>query len=190
MPKRRTNVFLEAPVEAVQPEGKKSVSLFMVTINPNKMFFNGAGTAEAKEMTNRLVALGDFLLKKKSILAGLLFKDPKVKEGEPVIHLSREEHLSRIVEISDDRESAVEIGKIQKKIHMHLEFEITHRTFVHLSREYYLEMAEIFLQIPKSKIHLHFSGSSKSLGYKIYVRKGEENKVRMLDNAVSHFHKG
>ena len=191
-PKRRTNVYLETPVEAAKEEGKKATSGFMITINPNMMFWNGTGTAEAKQMTAKLTALGDFLLKKKSILAGLTFKDPKPKEGEAQLHLSREEHLSRIISINDeDRDAAVEIGKIQKKIHLHVAFIIEHRTFLHLNREYYLDMAEIFLGIPRSKIHLHFNGSTLNRdGYKKYVRKGEENKVHFLDNAVSHFHKG
>lgn len=160
-------------VEPVKKEGKTNVSSFLITINPNKRFPQGIDNDEAKILKAKLAALSDYLLKKKTIRSCLIFPDKPPKEGQVAIKLSREEHISKIVAISDDRSGAVEIGSKDKKLHMHCEFDITHRTFLQLDRNVILQYAATILGLPAKGIHLHISATSKNyMNYKDYVLKG------------------
>jgi len=188
MPKNRTNINVLAPIAAEPKDSKKSISMFMVTINPNKRF-ESLETPDAKMMIVRLQNLSNFLLKKKNILAGLIFKDRPPKDGEVAPPpSSREHHISRVLNISEDRTGAVEWGARDKKLHMHIEFIIEHRTFLHLSRDYYLDIAETFTGLPKSGIHLNFRGATQAEGYKKYVTKhANEGAKHFFDKSAGQF---
>jgi hypothetical protein len=189
MPRNRTNILVRTPTAAEPKEAKKSTSMFLITINPNKVFHN-LDTPEAKKMIAQLTALGDFILKKRNIKAALTFKDRPAKLGETPIKLDREQHLSKIVSISQDRSAAVEIGSQFKKLHLHIEFIIEHRTFIHLNKPFILDLASIFTGIPKEKIHVNLRGATRAEGYKGYVQKNAaENAPHFLDKSAQTFYK-
>lgn len=185
MPKQRMHSDLTVMVKEPTEE-KYSTSLFMVTINPNKRFTD-VSSPEAKQMIAKLNVLGNYLLKKKSIRSSLIFFDRKDKKTGITTKLEREAHLAKIVEISDDREGRPEWGGRDKKLHIHIEFAIKHRTFLQLNRDYYSKMAEAFLGVPAKSIHVHVSGATKNEGYKKYVIKGDENAKHFMDQAANSF---
>jgi hypothetical protein len=187
MPRNRTNILVTKPTGAEPKESKKSTSMFMVTLNPN-IRYDSLETPRAKEMIQRLEALSNFLLKKKNILASLTFKSRPPKAGELPIVLSREQHLSKIVSISEDRTGAVEWGDKMKRLHVHIEFIIEHRTFIHLNKEFYLEMASVFTGIDKSKIHCNLRGATRAEGYKKYTQKNATDSTpHFFDQSASLF---
>lgn len=186
---KKSRTIDTTPIGEVAPvvkEGKTNVSSFLITINPNKMFKQGIDNPEAREMKAKLTALSDFLLKKKTIRSCLIFPDKPPKEGQVVLKLTRDEHIAKIVSISDDRSGAVEIGAKDKKLHMHCEFDITHRTFLQLDRNVILQFAATILNLPAKGIHLHISATSKNyMNYKDYVLKGtKEQKNQYVKKEV------
>jgi len=189
MPKDRTKILVTAPIGAEPKEARKSTSMFLVTINPN-IRYNSLETPEAKAMMLKLKGLANFLLKKKNIIASLKFKDRPAKDGQMQVKLSREQHVERIVSISDDRSAAVEWGSQLKRLHIHLEFIIEHRTFIHLNKDFYERAASIFLKKEPKKIHVNFRGATRAEGYKKYVRKNEDEQAKhFFDASASEFYK-
>ena len=186
--KNRTKVLLKAPVSAVAAERKFHESAFLITINANERA-NNIESPESKLMIARLKALGDYLLKKKNILAGLKFLDKKPKNGELQVTHDREWHLNQIISISKDRSASIEIGSKFSYIHLHLHFEIKHRTYIQLRREFYGGIASRFLGKPEKNIHLHFNGKSVAHGYGDYVNKNASEDVPLkTDKFVSEFY--
>lgn len=190
MPKDRTKILISTPIESESKEARKSTSMFLVTINPN-IRYNDLKTPEAKAMILRLKGLANFLLKKKNIIASLKFPERKAKEGQPPpIKLSREQHLSKIISISDDRSGAVEWGTKLHRLHIHLEFIIEHRTFIHLNKEFYERVASTFLKKDAKKIHVNFRAATRAQGYKQYVRKNDTEQTKhFFDESVNEFYK-
>jgi hypothetical protein len=161
----------------------------MITINPNERFDN-LESKEAKAMILRLQSLSDFLLKKKNIIAGLIYKDSSPKKRHLTLPLEREQFLNRIISISEDREGAVEWGTTHHKLHIHLEFIIEHRTFVSLNKPYYEKMASVILNKPEKKIHINFRGATRAEGYKKYVQKNaKEDAAHFFDKSATEFYK-
>jgi hypothetical protein len=180
---RDLTVMVKEPTEQ-----KYHTSLFMVTINPNKRFDN-INSAEAKQMMAKLDSLGNYLLKKKSIRSSLYFEDRIDKKTGVLTKLDRAAHIDRILEISEDRTGRPEWGSRDKKLHIHIEFAIKHRTYLKLNREYYTKVSEAFLGIPAKSIHVHISGATKNEGYKKYVVKGDkEDAKHFMDGAANSFH--
>lgn len=187
MPKDRTKILVSNPVVSESKEARKSTSMFLVTINPNERFDN-LQTPEAKAMILRLKGLSNFLLKKKNIKAGLKFKDRPAKDGQLQVQLSREQHLERVLNISHDRSGAIEWGSTLHRLHIHLEFIIEHRTFIHLNKDYYERVASIFLNKPAKKIHVNFRGATRAEGYKKYVQKNDlEDSPHFFDTSATSF---
>lgn len=187
MPKNRMQGDLTVMVKE-PTEQKYHTSLFMVTINPNKRFDNPY-SPEAEHMKAKLRGLGNYLLKKKSIRSSLYFEDRIDKKTGVLTKLDRAAHIERILEISENREGRTEWGGRDKKLHIHIEFAIKHRTYLKLDRKYYTEMGEVFLGIPAKSIHVHISGATKNEGYKKYVVKGDkEDAKHFMDGAANSFH--
>lgn len=187
MPKDRTKILVSNPTVSESKEARKSTSMFLITINPNERFDN-LQSPEAKAMILRLKGLSNFLLKKKNIKAGLKFKDRPAKDGHLQIQLSREQHLDRIISISHDRSGAIEWGSTLHRLHIHLEFIIEHKTFIHLNKEYYERVASIFLNKPAKKIHVNFRGATRAEGYKKYVQKNNlEDTPHFFDTSATSF---
>jgi hypothetical protein len=187
MPKDRTKILITAPVGAESKEARKSTSMFLITINPNIRYDN-LESPEAKAMILRLKGLANFLLKKKNIRAGLKFKDRPAKEGQLQIQLSREQHLERLLDISADRSGAVEWGSKHHRLHIHIEFVIEHRTFIHLNKDFYEKVASAFIGKPAKKIHVNFRGATRAEGYKKYVQKNaKEDDPHFFDKSVNTF---
>jgi len=187
--KRRTRVLLSAPVAPVPPERRSTESGFLLTINTNDRC-NDINSPAAKALIARYTALGDFLLKKRNILKYLKFLDKKTKEGQPQIILSREEHLSRVYSINEDRGASVEIGSKYKYIHLHVSFNVTHSTYVQVNKDYLNEICSVFLGKPYQNIHVNIRGSTLNKGYGAYINKNQSEEIPLpMHNFVSEFYK-
>lgn len=187
--KSRTVLAVQSPIGAAGKEAKTHTSMFMITINPNERF-DDINSPTAKVMMFKLSKLSDFLLKKKNILASLKFIDRPEKPGGLVVKLPAEIHMSRVLKIGDERSGAVEWGKRDKKLHIHIQFEVTHRTFIQLNKEFYLDMSAIFLGVVKSHIHCNLRGATRMKGWSDYVHKNDhELKEKFFDSSAAHFYK-
>jgi len=187
MPKDRTKSGIK--VSTVEPsESRYSVSMFMVTINPGVRFRNGIDSPEFANLYHKLRSLGNLLLTKKSIRSSLIFKDRKDKKTGMMVALDRDGHLNKIMDISEDRSASIEIGDRDKKLHLHLQFEIRHRTFLQLNIPYYTRIAGAVLGMDPKKIYCHVSAATRSEGYKRYVEKGvNELAPHFFDGAANTF---
>lgn len=153
-------------------ESRYSVSMFMITINPGVRFPNGIDSPEFANLYHKLRALGNMLLTKKSIRSSLTFRDRKDRKTGIIAAMDRDAHLAKIIEISPDRSAGIEIGERDKKLHLHLQFEIKHRTFLQLNIPYYTRIAGMVLGMDPKKVYCHVSAATRSEGYKRYVEKG------------------
>jgi hypothetical protein len=169
-------------------ESRYSVSMFMITINPGVRFRNGIDSPEFANLYHKLRALGNLLLTKKSIRSSLVFRDRKDKATGLTVALDRDTHLSKIMEISPDRSAGIEIGDRDKKLHLHIQFEIRHRTFLQLNIPYYNRIAGAVLGMDPKKVYVHVSAATRSEGYKRYVEKGvNELAPHFFDAAANTF---
>jgi len=187
MPKDRTKSGIK--VSTVEPaESRYSVSMFMITINPGIRFRNGIDSPEFANLYHKLKSLGNLLLTKKSIRSSLVFRDRKDKKTGMMVALDRDSHLNKIMDISEDRSASIEIGDRDKKLHLHLQFEIRHRTFLQLNIPYYTRIAGAVLGMDPKKIYCHVSAATRSEGYKRYVEKGvNELAPHFFDAAANTF---
>lgn len=170
MPKQRMGNGMGIMGKA-SDEQRYHTSAFMVTINPN-VRFPDPNNAEAEAMKAKLINLGDFLLTKKSLLSSFVYLNKTDKKTSITTLLSRDAHESKIIEISPDRDGGYEWGERDKKLHMHIQFIVKHRTYIQLNREYYKSISEALLGVPAKSIHVHFNGSPVNEGYAKYVNKG------------------
>jgi len=162
--------------------------MFMVTINPGVRFRNGIDSPEFANLYHKLKSLGNLLLTKKSIRSSLIFKDTKDKKTGMMVVLDRDAHLSKILDISEDRSASIEIGDRDKKLHLHLEFQIRHRTWLQLNIQYYTKIAGAVLGMDPKKVYCHVSAATRRDGYKQYVRKGvNELAPHFFDAAANTF---
>jgi hypothetical protein len=63
-------------------------------------------------------------------------------------------------------------------LHAHLQFDITHRTFLKLDITYYKRLAAQFLGIKPESVYVHISAATRWAGYKDYVRKGVNDSAK------------
>lgn len=175
-------------MKAEPPESRYSVSMFMVTINPGVRFPNGIDSPEFAALYHKLRALGNMLLTKKSIRSSLVFKDRKDKKTGLITALDRDAHLSKVISISEDRSASLEIGDRDKKLHLHLQFEIKHKTFLQLNIPYYTRIAGMVLGMDPKKVYCHVSAATRSEGYKGYVEQDvNELAPHFFDAAANTF---
>lgn len=170
MPKQRMGNGMGIMGKAAD-EQRYHTSAFMVTINPN-VRFPDPNTPEANAMKQKLIILGNFLLTRKSLLSSFNYLNKTDKKTGVTTKMERAAHESKIIEISEDRDGGYEWGERDKKLHMHIQFIVKHRTYIQLDRKYYKTIAEEVLHIPAKSIHVHFNGSPVNEGYAKYVNKG------------------
>lgn len=170
---------------------KAHISSFMITINQPLRFTEkngGLRTAVARQTYDRLQALGDFMLMKKSIIKSMIFKNRTDRKTKQLIELGLDDHIGRIIEISPDREASIELGDRDKRLHLHVQFDVKHRTHIQLNIEYYKKLAAVMLQIPEKAVYVHISGATRWEGYKDYVRKGvNEATADFFDSTANVF---
>lgn len=156
MPKPR---ILNAAKKSSQQEF--ITSEFMITINPNKTNFD-ENSASYRDMYERLETLGNYILSKKNIPKFLNFVD-----RDNIIR-DREEHLALIKEIHDDRFGVIERNK-QYRLHLHLNFKITHSTRIQINREKVRYVASVITKVPEKSIHINFRG--ETVNFASYLAK-------------------
>lgn len=182
MPKHRMSNGMGIMGKAAD-EQRYHTSAFMVTINPN-VRFPDPNTPEAEAMKVKLTALGDFLLSRKSLLSSFDYLNKVDKKTNVITLLERPAHEAKIIEISPDRNGGYEWGERDKKLHMHIQFIVKHRTYIQLRQKYYKEISEVFLGIPAKSIHVHFNGSPVNEGYAKYVNKGVIKSAANINPAI------
>jgi len=133
-----------------QPKDRKlKDSSFLVTINPNKSYYDRT-TESYTLMERRLKALGNYLLSKKNLMKFVDFID----KGD--VELPRSEHVALVEEIGNDRTASVEYNS-QYRLHLHVYVSFKHRTFMKLNRDRILTMASAITHIPAKEMHCNIS---------------------------------
>lgn len=141
---------------------KGSYSVFVVTINPNRV--SVAGTDSYEDTKNRLATLGNFLLEDETITSILKFPNQGEEGGE-----SRKAHLDRIDEILD-KAFSLEYGHHQKRLHIHLSIGIKHTTKVLIDRDALVPICQTFFPEGPT-VHVNIRGGNGNNGLLEYLRK-------------------
>ena len=187
MPRNRT----ENGIQVVQKkdESRPHISSFMITINQPVRFTpanGGVNTTAARQMYDRLVGMCNFMLRKKSIVASMVFENRMNKKTGTILKRERDDHIGLITDISEDRSASIEWGSRDYRLHAHLQFDVTHRTFLKLDISYYKRVAAKFLEIKPESVYVHISAATRWAGYKDYVRKGVNDSTKDFFDATAN----
>lgn len=148
----RRAVTLVNEVEKIKGQHYSS---FLITINPNKVFMN-SNSQGFEDMASKLDELGEFILEESNLKKLLYF------ESRDGIDRTRSEHLALIDEIEEDRSGAIELGTKQHKLHLHVTFNIRHRTYLQINKEALVAVSAAILELPEGTFHVNIRASGRS----------------------------
>ena len=161
-PAKYTHDRTSAKPPAERRKGVK-VSTFLITINPNKVASDPSSPVY-QSLKRGLFQASEFVLKKKSIRSMLKFvEDPPI---------SREEGLSKIVEIRD-RDAGIEFGVKNRRLHAHLVFVVEHRTKVQINPEWLRKVVPVFFDglVKPTSVHINVRGGNGRNPFVEYAKK-------------------